>query len=77
MEAEFKAREEEMERRWQAERERMEQDFQRRQEAERLRLEQAIQYMQSLGAAIGHSLPPFTPPPPPRAATPVSDLSSL
>jgi len=39
MEANFKARHEEMVVRWQDERERMEQEFQQRQEAERQRLE--------------------------------------
>ena len=80
MEANFKARHEEMVVRWQAERERMEQEFQRRQEAKRQRLEQALQYMQTLGSAMGLSPPPFTLTPlPHRAATPtpVSDLTTF
>ena len=80
MEANFKARHEEMVVRWQAEREKMQQESRQTQEAERQRLEQALQYMQTLGSAMGLSPPPFTaPPPPPRAATPthVSDLTTL
>ena len=42
MEADFKAREQEMEARCQAEREMMEQEFQQRQETKHLRLEHAL-----------------------------------
>ena len=77
MEAELKAQKDEMEARWQTERERMEQEFQRRKEAERQKLKQAVQHMQSLGAVMGFSLPQFTPPaPPPPAVTLVSDLTT-
>ena len=76
MEADFQARQEAVEARWQAEREKMQQESRQTQEAERQRLEQALQYMQTLGSAMGLSPPPFTPTPlPPHAATPpVSDL---
>lgn len=74
----------EMDARLQAEREareRMEREYQQRLEADRLRLDQALQYVQSLGTAMGHTPPQFSPPPPPppflRAATPVSDFITL
>ena len=73
---ELLARQQQMEARWQAERE----EFLRQQEADRQRLEQALSYIQTLGAAMGHSPPQFTPLPlPPRAATPtpVSELTTL
>ena len=70
----------EMDERLQAEREareRMEREYQQRQESYQHRLDQALQYVSSLGLAMGHSPPQFSPPQPPpfvRAATPVSDL---
>jgi len=77
MEADFKAQQDEMAARWQAEWERMEQEFQRRHEAELQKLEQALQYVHSMAAAMGFSLPPFTPPaPPPRLATPNQSAAS-
>ncbi|CAN6355765.1 unnamed protein product [Urochloa humidicola] len=70
LEADFNARQAAQEARWQEERDRMQQEYQRR-------LDQAMQYVQSMGAAMGFSPPPFpTPPPTHRAATPASGQSA-
>ena len=60
MEADFQARHEAAEAKWQAEREMMQREFQQAQEADRQKLDQALQYMQTMGSMTGLSPPPFT-----------------
>ncbi|CAN6221555.1 unnamed protein product [Urochloa humidicola] len=70
LESEFNERQAAQEARWQEERHMMQHEYQRR-------LDQAMQYVQSMGAAIGFSPPPFpTPPPTHRAATAASGQSA-
>ena len=67
MEADFKARQEAQETRWQAERDHLRQS-----------LDQALGYMQTMGLAIGLSPPAMIPtpvPPPPVQLTPVRNLT--